>query len=68
MHKIIGINKAKVKEEILSFIDSLDEIIEFELTCDVDDITITSLSDKYKKLKLSPIQEMRIKGLMKGLS
>lgn len=59
------INKEKLKEEALAFIDSLDDVITFELGCNVDDITC--LGDKWRELKPSPICEMRIKGL-KGLN
>lgn len=55
------ISKEKLKKEALSFIDSLEDIITFEFNCDVDDITC--LGDERRQLKVSPICEMRIKGL-----
>lgn len=54
-------DKEKLKEEVTAFIDSLDDIISFEFNRGVDDITY--LGDEWRQLKVSPICEIRIKGL-----
>lgn len=55
------ISKDELKEKAVAFIDSLDDIIAFEWECGVEDITC--LGDEWRQLRVSPIFEMRIKGL-----